>query len=53
MKAREDDRCLFSNPPKLNIIVLQDSQPERLEALVRILTRYCIAQADLKELLIV
>ena len=26
MKAREDDRRLFSNPPKLNIIALQDSQ---------------------------
>ena len=25
MKAREDDRRLFSNPPKLNIIALQDS----------------------------
>lgn len=26
MKAREDDRRLFNNPPKLNIIALQDSQ---------------------------
>ncbi|ENX08096.1 BREX-1 system adenine-specific DNA-methyltransferase PglX [Acinetobacter variabilis] len=26
MKAREDDRRLFSNPPKLNIIALQNSQ---------------------------
>ncbi|RBA30429.1 MULTISPECIES: BREX-1 system adenine-specific DNA-methyltransferase PglX [Acinetobacter] len=26
MKAREDDRRLFSNPPNINIIALQDSQ---------------------------
>ena len=51
MKAREDDRRLFSNPPKLNIIALQDSQPERLEAFSQDLTNTGIAQADLKELL--
>ncbi|WP_374855906.1 BREX-1 system adenine-specific DNA-methyltransferase PglX (plasmid) [Acinetobacter indicus] len=51
MKAREDDRRLFSNPPKLNIIALQDSQPERLEAFNQDLTSTGIAQADLKELL--
>lgn len=51
MKAREDDRRLFSNPPKLNIIALQDSQPERLEAFSQDLASANIAQADLKELL--
>ena len=51
MKAREDDRRLFSNPPKLNIIALQDSQPERLDALSQDLVSTGIAQADLKELL--
>ena len=51
MKAREDDRRLFNNPPKLNIIALQDSQPERLEAFGQDLANTGIAQADLKELL--
>ena len=51
MKAREDDRRLFSNPPKLNIVALQDSQPERLEAFSQDLASTGIAQADLKELL--
>ncbi|WP_336148145.1 BREX-1 system adenine-specific DNA-methyltransferase PglX [Acinetobacter soli] len=51
MKAREDDRRLFSNPPKLNIIALQDSQPERLDALSQDLASTGIAQVDLKELL--
>ncbi|OOW10508.1 BREX-1 system adenine-specific DNA-methyltransferase PglX [Acinetobacter sp. MF4640] len=51
MKAREDDRRLFSNPPKLNIIALQDSQPERLDALSQDLANTGIAQTDLKELL--
>ncbi|MEG2569341.1 MAG: BREX-1 system adenine-specific DNA-methyltransferase PglX, partial [Acinetobacter sp.] len=51
MKAREDDRRLFSNPPKLNIIALQDSQPERLDTFSQDLTNTGIAQADLKELL--
>ena len=51
MKAREDDRRLFSNPPKLNIIALQDSQPERLDAFSQDLASTSIAQADLKELL--
>ncbi|MFV5342041.1 BREX-1 system adenine-specific DNA-methyltransferase PglX [Acinetobacter baumannii] len=51
MKAREDDRRLFSNPPKLNIIALQESQPERLEAFSQDLASTGIAQADLKELL--
>ena len=51
MKAREDDRRLFSNPPKLNIIALQDSQPERLDAFSQDLASTGIEQADLKELL--
>lgn len=51
MKAREDDRRLFSNPPKLNIIALQDSQPERLEAFSQDLASTGIVEADLKELL--
>jgi len=51
MKAREDDRRLFSNPPKLNIIALQDSQSERLQAFSQDLASTGIAQADLKELL--
>ena len=51
MKAREDDRRLFSNPPKLNIIALRDSQPERLDAFSQDLASTGIAQADLKELL--
>jgi len=51
MKAREDDRRLFSNPPKLNIIELRDSQPERLDAFSQDLASTGIAQADLKELL--
>lgn len=51
MKAREDDRRLFSNPPKLNIIALQDSQPERLEVFSQDLASTGIAQTDLKELL--
>lgn len=51
MKAREDDRRLFSNPPKLNIVALQDSQPERLEAFSQDLASTGIDQTDLKELL--
>ncbi|QQN89707.1 BREX-1 system adenine-specific DNA-methyltransferase PglX (plasmid) [Acinetobacter variabilis] len=51
MKAREDDRRLFSNPPKLNIIALQESQPKRLEAFSQDLASANIAQTDLKELL--
>lgn len=51
MKAREDDRRLFSNPPNLNIIALQDSQPERLDAFSQDLASTGIAQADLRELL--
>ncbi|QOW48141.1 MULTISPECIES: BREX-1 system adenine-specific DNA-methyltransferase PglX [Acinetobacter] len=51
MKAREDDRRLFSNPPKLNISALQDSHPERLDAFSQDLSSANIAQADLKELL--
>ncbi|EPQ1205391.1 BREX-1 system adenine-specific DNA-methyltransferase PglX [Acinetobacter baumannii] len=51
MKAREDDRRLFSNPPKLNIIALQDSQPERLDAFSQDLASTGIAQTDLQELL--
>ncbi|WP_180174850.1 BREX-1 system adenine-specific DNA-methyltransferase PglX [Acinetobacter sp. YH01022] len=51
MKAREDDRRLFSSPLRLNIIALQDSQPERLEAFSQDLASTGIAQADLKELL--
>ncbi|MCG7223147.1 BREX-1 system adenine-specific DNA-methyltransferase PglX [Acinetobacter sp. AG3] len=51
MKAREDDRRLFSNPPKLNIIALRDSQPERLDALSQDLVSTGIAQTDLQELL--
>ncbi|WP_333977911.1 BREX-1 system adenine-specific DNA-methyltransferase PglX [Acinetobacter colistiniresistens] len=51
MKAREDDRRLFSNPPKLNIIALQDSQPERLDALSQDLASTGLEKADLKELL--
>ena len=51
MKAREDDRRLFNNPPKLNIIALQDSQPERLDAFSQDLASTGVAQADLKELL--
>ena len=51
MKAREDDRRLFSTPPKLNIVALQDSQPERLDAFSQDLASSGIAQEDLKELL--
>ncbi|WP_180052745.1 MULTISPECIES: BREX-1 system adenine-specific DNA-methyltransferase PglX [unclassified Acinetobacter] len=51
MKAREDDRRLFSSPPRLNIIALQDSQPERLDAFSQDLASTGIAQTDLKELL--
>lgn len=51
MKAREDDRRLFSNPPKLNIIALQDSQPERLEAFSQDLANTSLEKSDLKELL--
>ncbi|WP_446893330.1 BREX-1 system adenine-specific DNA-methyltransferase PglX [Acinetobacter sp. NS4_7] len=51
MKAREDDRRLFSNPPKLNIIALQDSQPDRLDAFSQDLANTSIEKSDLKELL--
>ena len=51
MKAREDDRRLFSNPPKLNIIALKDSQPERLEAFSQDLANTSLEKSDLKELL--
>ncbi|MFX6144926.1 hypothetical protein NLHDIDDJ_01297 [Acinetobacter baumannii] len=51
MKAREDDRRLFSIPPKLNIIALQDSEPERLDAFSQDLASTNIEKADLKELL--
>lgn len=51
MKAREDDRRLFSNPPKLNIIALQDSKPQRLEAFSQDLANTNLEKSDLKELL--
>lgn len=51
MKAREDDRRLFSSPPRLNIIALQDSQPERLEAFSQDLANTSLEKSDLKELL--
>lgn len=51
MKAREDDRRLFSDPPKLNVIALQESQPERLEAFAQDLASTGLEKADLKELL--
>ena len=51
MKAREDDRRLFSNPPKLNIIALQDSLPEHLDAFSQDLASTGIGKSDLKELL--
>ncbi|WP_317455333.1 BREX-1 system adenine-specific DNA-methyltransferase PglX [Acinetobacter johnsonii] len=51
MKAREDDRRLFSNPPKLNIIALQDSQPERLDTFTQDLASTGVEESDLKELL--
>jgi len=51
MKAREDDRRLFSNPPRLNIIALRDSQPERLDAFSQDLASTGVEESDLKELL--
>lgn len=51
MKAREDDRRLFNNPPKLNIIALRDSQPERLDAFSQDLASTGLEKTDLKELL--
>jgi len=51
MKAREDDRRLFSNPPRLNIIALQDGQPGRLDAFSQDLTSTGLEKADLNDLL--
>ena len=51
MKAREDDRRLFSDPPRLNIIALQDSKPQRLEAFSQDLANTNLEKSDLKELL--
>ena len=51
MKAREDDRRLFSNPPKLNIIALQDSQLERLDAFSQDLAKYRYCTGRFKRLL--
>ena len=51
MKAREDDRRLFSDPPRLNIIALQDSKPQRLEAFSQDFANTNLEKSDLKELL--
>lgn len=51
MKAREDDRRLFSNPPKLNIIALQDSAPKKLDEYCSGLMNTGIERADLLSLL--
>lgn len=51
MKAREDDRRLFSNPPKLNIIALQDSAPKKLDEYCSSLMNTGIERADLLSLL--
>ena len=51
MKAREDDRRLFSNPPKLNIIALQDSAPKKLDEYCSSLMNTDIERADLLSLL--
>lgn len=51
MKAREDDRRLFSNPPKLNIIALQDSAPKKLDEYCSNLMNTGIERADLLSLL--
>lgn len=51
MKAREDDRRLFSNPPKLNIIALQDSAPKKLDEYCSSLMNTDIERVDLLSLL--
>lgn len=51
MKAREDDRRLFSTPLKLNIIALQDSQPRYQETVDEHFTGFDIDRIALKDLI--
>jgi len=37
MKARADDRRLFDNPPKLNVLALQESKGRNVDEIVRVL----------------
>lgn len=50
MKAREDDRTLLRNPPKLNILALQNSQPNRVEQLVQDLSQFDIRLEEVQHL---
>jgi len=51
MKARADDRRLFSEPPKLNVLSLQDSTGLNLEDLCANLSTYGIPRGALRTLL--
>lgn len=51
MKARADDRRLFSEPPKLNVLSLQESKGLDLDELVSHLAPFGIKRACLKSLL--
>ncbi|WP_180045994.1 BREX-1 system adenine-specific DNA-methyltransferase PglX [Acinetobacter sp. YH12117] len=50
MKAREDDRTLLRNPPKLNILALQNSQPNRVEQLAQDLSQFDIRLEEVQHL---
>lgn len=51
MKARADDRRLFNDPPKLNILNLQDSKGLDAAELASHLAQFGIERAPLQELL--
>ncbi len=51
MKARADDRRLFTDPPKLNVLSLQESKGLELDELATHLGPFGIERAPLKELL--
>jgi hypothetical protein len=51
MKARADDRRLFNDPPKLNVLSLQDSRGLDLDDLATNLAPYGLKRSHLKALL--
>ncbi|MCC9598317.1 BREX-1 system adenine-specific DNA-methyltransferase PglX [Rubrivivax sp. JA1055] len=51
MKARSDDRRLFNDPPKLNVLSLQDSKGLNVEEIATHLAPFGLQRAPLKALL--
>lgn len=51
MKARADDRRLFSDPPKLNVLAMHESKGLSLDEIATNLTTFDVQRASLKQLL--